>query len=199
MIKKLDEFHQEINEAKNWPKGSIAKVSAKENLGQYRYRWDTFRPSQKSGAEGGLFYFKIENSGRKWIEGSILANNCLTNASPKEIKTVRVPSSALQDPGPEWVYIEKALPANLMGKSFYLDGNESGLMTISGKNATIKEGEYEVEGFNFSLSSQLKEAVFFLKAKGREEEFYASLSSIQNFSKELSKDQKEVIAEWSLS
>jgi hypothetical protein len=42
----------------------------------------------------------------------------------------------------------------------------------------------------------MKEVVVFIKAKGRDVTFNAPLSIVEGYSKELSKEQREVIAEW---
>jgi hypothetical protein len=194
-IKKLNEF-ENLNEAQNWPTGSIAKVSTKNALGQYNYSWGTFYPDQVPGAEGGVFYMKVDQSGRKWMEGPILAGNCLLNA---DFSKVRADKAVLQNPGPEYTYFEKdkIFDKKIMGNSYYVEGNEASLMDMEGKKHVVTEGEFTAKSLNFKLTVEMKETVVYLRSKSRKSEYFnAKLSDLTNMSQELSLDQKKAIAEW---
>jgi hypothetical protein len=194
-IKKLQEFEQPILEAQNWPTGSIAKVTSKLNLGKESYGWSTFTPDQAAGAEGGVFYMKITHSGRKWMEGPIIAGNCLKNV---DFSKARADKAVLETPGPEYsIFVkDKIFEKGILGKSFFLDGNETGMIDMAGNSKSISEGEYIAKSLNFKLTAEQKETVVYMVSKTRNEWFNATLSDLEGFSKELSKDQKEVIAEW---
>jgi len=193
-VKKVTEYDKFLNEAKAWPPGAIALVNTKINLGKYDYGWNTYRPEQASGAKGGLCVMKIQNSGRKWIEGKIIAGNCLSDYN---FSKLRADKDFLENPGPEWKYISNDLDKNRVGKSFYLDGNEKGILDMEGKEvSSITEGEYTVRSYNFELSASMKEPVLYLTGKTRAAEFNIPISVLEVLTKELNNDQKEVIAEW---
>lgn len=184
-----------LNEAADWPVGSIAKVSTKLNLGKYNFSWSTYVPEQATGASDGMFYMRVESSGRKWIEGPIIFGNCLLNAS---FKKVRVDRNSLGKPGPEYTYFvkDKVQEANIIGKPFFIDGKEEGLLDMEGKPFSPPEGEYVVKGLNFKLSEMMKTTVVYLRSRSDKKFFNVKVSDLETFSKELSQNQKEVIAEW---
>jgi len=192
-IKKQEEF---LNEAASWPSGSIGVVTSKRNLGRYDYGWSTYNPSQADGTEGGVFYFKVEHSGRKWLEGPMIVGNCLYDFS--KYKKYRVDKDMLSKPGPEYAIFvkEKALESPIMGKSFFLDGNEDGLLKMDGTKADVAEGEYLAMSLNFKLTAEKGTTVFFFKNKAKDVFFCATMETAKGFGKELSNDQKTVIAEW---
>jgi hypothetical protein len=204
-IEKREDFIK-INEAKSYPVGTIIKVSNKNQLGKNQGgRWQTFYPEQVSGVEGGLFYMEVKNSGRIWLEGPIVYNNCLTNDNISTY-TARVSSDNAEPAGDEFRIFKKndAEIKKIMNTSFFLDGSEPGIMSNDGKAiTTVPEAEYTVSGINFKLSDLYDEPVMWLKKKsgGRSSTtatagFSIKISDLTVATKELNNDQKEIIAEW---
>ena len=202
-IKKQEEFVA-INEmAKGFPPGTIIKVTNPKQLGYSQYNdWRTFDPKQAKGADGGLFYMLVKDSGRKWLEGPIIYSNCLTNSDISSYKG-RVATTSAESPGDEYRIFKKneALISAVMKKSFFLDGSETGIMSNDGKTTSISEAEYSASGVNFKLTDLYDEPVIFFMKKaggksGTPDGFSIKLSDINSLTKELSDDHKTVIAEW---
>ena len=90
---------------------------------------------------------------------------------------------------------------HLLFQSFFLDGTEPGIIGHDGEKAIgITEAEYTVRSLNFKLTDLYDEPVFCLFTKGSDakanKSFSIKLSEINSLTAELSKEQREVIAEW---
>ena len=207
-IKKQEDFSTLNEMAKGFPVGMVIKVSksgAKPNdLGKTEgyNNWSTFEPNQAKGAEGGYFYMKITESGRAWLEGPIIYANCLTNDNVLRIKA-RTSTKNNEAPGDEYRIFQKNDDKikEIMKKTFFLDGSEAGIMSNDGKTTSISEAEYMASGLNFKLTDLYDEPVFWMvkKAGGRSsttDGFSIKLSDITTLTKELSEDQKVIIATW---
>jgi hypothetical protein len=206
-IVKLDGFGlDELNEmAKVYPVGSILKVNSFSSF-YYTYnysrsgsKWNSYG-SGTAGApselKGGVAYIKVVFSGRSWLEGKVLYTNCFAG---EMYDNVKISVKHVEQPGPEYkIFVDNdAKIKEAMGQSFYLDGTEPEIMSMDGKKATIKEGEYTVKSLNFDLTAQMDTVVLHLALKGsRTNTACIKLSDIDNLTKELSKEHNEVVAEW---
>lgn len=211
-IEKFKEFDKSLNEmAAGLPVGMVIKLESKDRLGYEEYhRWSTYYPKQVEKAkDGGVLFAKITQSGKQWLYADVLYTNCLFNP----VKKIKLPTSAALTPGKLYKIFENKEKdiKDSMGKTFYLDGTEAGITNIEGgKVENFKEGEYFINSLNFTLSESQSKPVFclFLKISGssgrrRGSDLDANekapaisipLDELGNLTKELSKEQQEVIA-----
>ena len=209
-IKTRDSFQgdQDLNEmAKDWPVGSIVKFAVRfdeppynERCSKKDYRnWAGWTPDQGAGIQGGSFYMKITESGKLWLVGKIIYTNGIATPTTDY---VRIKTKYAARPTAEFEIFEKNEKEILerINKSYYIEGIEDGIMTNDGKDKTdAKENEYTVRSLNFKLTDLFDEPVFFLVPKGSNnvsEGLSMKMSSLDVLQKELSKEQREVIAEW---
>ncbi len=212
-VKNLTDFDP-INEAGNI-EGNILLCTTSSNLGYKQYsRWSTYTIGTASAGTGRqapkaspneYFFVKVATGGRKWVEGPIVLANAMWGTLPGtnnkfndggSSTQVRVEKSKLINDG----FLAKLLLTEevhaVLGKPYFLDGKETGLLNMAGTSETASEGEFVVTGANFGLSRSMKEPVMFLKSKSKDEYFNAPLSILKGFSNELTNDQRVVIAEW---
>ena len=209
-IKTRESFQgaQDLNEmAKDWPVGSIVKFAVRfneppsnERCSKKDYRnWSEWNPDQGAGIQGGSFYMKITESGKLWLVGKIMYTNGIANPTTDY---VRIKTKYAARPTAEFEIFEKNNTEiqERINKSYYIEGIEDGIMTNDGKDKTdAKENEYTVRSLNFKLTDLFDEPVFFLVPKGSSnvsEGLSMKMSSLDVLQKELSKEQREVIAEW---
>jgi hypothetical protein len=212
---KSPDFSASLLEAREWPEGMIVKAKFNDRLGKYvsgrrygRWEWSSFRPYRLDDTQEDVFYFEIKKSGKTWIEGRMLYPNCLRNDgsssdgfSPELMEEgrsqVRVDKQYVSAPGPEYQIIKNADSATL-NKKFFIEGTEDGIMDMEGKTTTVKEAEYRIIGVNFKLSVQFKTPVYMAEARdgANKPRFNATAETIAGFGEELTRQQREVIAEW---
>lgn len=198
-IESLDEM------AKAYPKGSYVKVTSFRNLGLKSGIWRNYMivPEAGSGAgDSGYFYIKIENSGRLWLEGKMFFPNSLRNVDDGIRGTpiyndVRCQVSGAENPGPEFKYFQDNLTEleKLARQKIPLDGDEDFLMDASGKKMEVSSGQYNVQGFNYALTVEMKEPVLYITKKNREFA-YVKMSDIAKVDKDDSPESKKTIANW---
>lgn len=198
-LKKREEFVHVDEMAKAWPVGTIVKSNDIRDTSSKNYRgWDSWRPSQASDAEGGKFYMRITESGKAWLVGKVIYQNCITSAPPSEEVRFRV--SYAEAPSAEYRIFEKNKEelSKLIGRSFFIDGTEAGIMGNDGEKAkNITENEYTVRSLNFKLTDLYDEPVLFLVQKNNSDKnFSIKMSDLESLTKELSTEQREVIGEW---
>lgn len=210
-IKTRDSFQsaQDLNEmAKDWPVGSIVKFAVRFNEPPSNERcskkggrndWESWTPEQGVGIQGGSFYMRITESLKLWLVGKIIYTNGI--ASPTT-DYVRIKTKYAARPTAEFQIFEKNEKEiqERINKSYYIEGTEDGIMSNDGKDKTdTKENEYTVRSLNFKLTDLFDEPVFFLVPKGSNnvsEGLSMKMSSLDVLQKELSSEQREVIAEW---
>jgi hypothetical protein len=198
-IKTRDSFIHLDEMAKAWPVGTIVKSNDIRDTSTKNYRgWDSWRPSQAPGAEGGKFYMRITESGKAWLVGKIIYQNCITAPIPSDEIRFRVTHA--ESPSAEFRIFErnKEEISKLMNKSFFIEGTEAGIMGNDGEKAkNITENEYTVRSLNFKLSDLYDEPVLCLFAKNNNDKnFSIKMSELESLTKELSSEQREVIGEW---
>jgi hypothetical protein len=195
--------------AKGWPVGSIAKFNVAFDEPAYNERcskksgwrsnWEAWVPSQGKNITGGSFYMKITESGKLWLVGKILYTNGIAEVTHDD---VRIKTKFASQPSTEYRILEKYQKEinETLGKSFYVDGTEDVLLTNDGETKKdVAESEYTVRSMNFKLTDLFDEPVFFAIPKGNNDVnkgFSVKMSSITTLQAELSKAQKEVIADW---
>ena len=205
-VKNRDEVVRDINEmAKGWPVGSVAKFNDISDPSKRRYRdWESWRPTQapKINNSDGAYYLEITESGREWLVGKILFQNGIADPNESGYR-YRVRARYAMQPTSEYKILDKNKEeiSKLMNKSFFLDGTEPGIIGHDGEKAIgITEAEYTVRSLNFKLTDLYDEPVFCLFTKGSDakanKSFSIKLSEINSLTAELSKEQREVIAEW---
>jgi hypothetical protein len=202
-IKKLEEFIAIDEMAKAWPVGAIVKCSIANRLG-IKDRWSnwnkggsTWNPKQAPKTEGGIFYMQIKNSGREWLEGKLLYTNCSTEDTFNS--DIRLNVKSAEAPGTEFKILQKndEKLKELTGKVFFMEGTEPNIMDVEGNKKTVDSAEYKITGYNFKLTDLYDQPVLFLTAKNDTEKYFCiKMSDIETLSKELSKEQREVIIDW---
>jgi hypothetical protein len=211
-LKTRDNFLEDssINEmAKDWPVGSIVKFNVKfseppsnERCSSRSYtgdNWSAWVPAQDSNAQGGSFYMKITESGKLWLVGKVIYTNGIAE-TPNTY--VRIKTKYAARPADDYKIFEKNEEdiKFKLGKSYFLEGNENGIMSGDGKSKTdVKENEYTVRSMSFKLTDLFDEPVFFLIPKGSNDVtrgFYMKSSSLDTLQKEFTPEQREVISEW---
>lgn len=198
-LKTRDNFTHIDEMAKAWPVGTIVKSTDIRDTSSKNYRgWTSWSPTQAPGAEGGKFYMKITESGKAWLVGKIIYQNCITAPIPSEEIRFRVTHA--ESPSAEFRIFErnKEEISKLMNKSFFIEGTEAGIMGNDGEKAkNITENEYTVRSLNFKLSDLYDEPVLCLFAKNStDKNFSIKMSDLESLTKELSPEQREVIGEW---
>lgn len=169
-IKKLEEFTQ-INEAAGWEVGSIALVK-NENIGQHTYRgYEYYTPQFLTDAPlNTVFYMKITRSGRKWINGTVYAANCVNNV----IRDFRVQKTSLLKPEEDWniflkdrvVDISSSDNRQLYNDEYHLT-EKMNVMNMNGESTRANKTTYQIKSFNFELTKKLKETVVVLTTSGK--------------------------------
>lgn len=197
-IESLDEM------AKAYPTGSYVKVTSFRNLGMKAGTWRNYTIAPEQGSrigDSGYFYIKIENSGRLWLEGKMFFPNSLRKVNvgirgESIYNEVRCQVSGAEKPGPEFKYFQDNLAEleKLAGQKIPLDGNEDFLMDSSGKKLEVSSGQYNIHGFNYELTVEMKEPVLYIKKN--QEHAYVKMSDIANVDKEDSPESKKTIANW---
>jgi hypothetical protein len=207
MIEKFNSFEGHLNEmAKAYPVGSIVRVDKASDVHIKQKNWKEISLSQPEGVSGGFFYMEVTESARKWLSGKLIYNNCIKN---EELHVpgllIRAIYKDVGTPGNEYNIFKKHEKdvETYMKKSFFIGGDEKGLMKHDGEKAEVKEGEYIVTGLNFGLTKDTGSLVFCLFPKERSGRstftgngFSVKLEDIVNLGSELSKDQKSVAADW---
>lgn len=158
-----------LNEmAKAWPVGAYLKCPVGHKLGKKtgpgERDWATLVPHRAEGASDGYFIMQVTTSGKLWIDGILMYSNCLQNIDVHHHEKVRIHASDAASTGGEFEIFQKNKEAieNLMGKSFFMEGDEDFIMTNDGKKLKPKKAEYIVAGQNFHLTNHFKEVVLFL-------------------------------------
>jgi hypothetical protein len=208
-LKLREEFNTEIiNEmAKGWPVGSVVKFNTRFDAppsnryvskSEYRRGWQRWIPSQPSDVSGGSMYMEITESGKMWLIGKILFVNCTGEV---ETGMVRIHTDYAEKPTSEFKILQdnQDVIKGWMGKSFYLEGDEDGILSVKGDTKKVSEGEYIVKSMNFKLTDLFEEPVFFVVPKGSidvTKGFSVKLSVIDKLPSSLSKEQLEVINDW---
>ena len=202
-IKKLEEFVAIDEMAKAWPVGSIVKCSTALKLG-IKSSWSdwnrggsTWTPQQAAKTEGGIFYMKIKNSGREWLDGELLYTNCCTERF--DGSDVRLNVKYAELPGEEFKVLQKndEKLKELKDKLFFMDGTEANIMDVEGNKKSIDSAEYKITGYNFKLTDLYDQPVLFLVSKNdRSKHLCMKLSDIESLTKELTREQREVIVDW---
>jgi hypothetical protein len=201
-IKSREHFAPLDEMAKDWPVGMIVKSNDISDTSILNYGrrgdWGDWRPNQASNTEGGKFYMKITESGKIWISGTVLYQNCLLQPKPSE--TVRVRTRFLETQSPEFRIFERNSEeiSKVMNKAFFIEGTEPGIMGNDGEKAkNITENEYIVRSLNFKLTDLYDEPVLCLVSKSSTNiNFSIKMSDLESLTKELSLEQREVIGEW---
>lgn len=197
--------------------GDIVLCTTTSNLGYKSWRnWNTYTIALNDGSGGkGIqaakasaneyFFMKVVSGGRKWVEGPIVLANAMWGNLPGNNNKFNENGSATQVRVEKSKLITDSTLAKLLltedvhailGKPYFLDGKETGILNMAGSPETASEGEFIVWGANFGLTRSMKEPVLFLKSKSKAEYFNAPLSTLMGFSNELTNDQRVVIAEW---
>lgn len=206
-VKSRESFVSSINEmAKAWPVGTVVKFNARfdepadnRRISKKEYgRWSQWSPSQPSGVSGGSMYMEITESGKMWLSGKILYVNC---SGVVETGTVRMHTMYAAQPTNEFKIFQKNEDeiSKWMGKTFYLEGDEDGILTVAGESKKVEEGEYIVKSMNFKLTDLYEEPVFFVMPKSGgnvSNGFSVKISSIDTFQETLTAEQREVINDW---
>ena len=210
---KIENLTSFLNEAKA-DKGKIVRVSTIEKLGKNlsdnpkHEDFKNFAPKGSSQDEAimnskvkdseGVFYMRLDAPKKIWQEGPLLIGNCFF--SKFDAFSVRANIKDIQEPGKEWKYFieDKLLESDIIGKTYFVEGTESGLMDINGNVITdLKEGDYIAISANFKLTADLEETVLYLVSKEKKERnFSARISTVKSFGNELEREQKDVIANW---
>jgi hypothetical protein len=201
-VKKLDSFKSLDEMAKSWPVGMIVKCNNINDLsGAYSGgdKWSSWRPGQADKVEGGGFYMKITESGRSWLVGKVLYTNGFSEM-PDSSKVYRFRTTYAETPTTEWKIIEKNGDEirDYLYKTFFIEGDEPGIMNNIGEKAVgLTESEYTVKSLNFKLTDLYDEPVFVLFSKNNSSKnFSIKMSDLSSLTKELSNEQREVVAEW---
>lgn len=196
-VKEIDYHLDEM--AKAWPVDAVVKCSTLLDMSKNEGGgWSSWKPEQLPGTRGGTFYMKITESGRDWLVGRLVYQNCVSEVMTTSRVRFRVRYA--EPPTSEFKLFEKNKEeiSKLIGKSFYIDGTESGIMGHDGKKLSyVAEAEYTIMSLNFKLSDLYDEPVFCLFSKGNDKKsFSVKMSEIVSLTTELSSEQKEVIADW---
>ena len=200
-VKKLETFQGLDEMAKSWPVGMIVKCNNINDLSTAwsSNKWNSWRPKQAEKIEGGGFYMKITESGRSWLVGKVLYTNGFNEGAPSG-QNARFRTSYAESPTSEWKIIEKNSSDidSYMNKTFFIEGDEPGIMNNIGEKATgITESEYVIRSLNFKLTDLYDEPVFVLFSKTNSgKNFSLKMSDLDKLTKELSSEQREVVAEW---
>ena len=113
---------------------------------------------------------------------------------------IRMNKGDLEEPGPEWKLMEEAKIENIIGNKFFIDGTECKYYDIDSNEFKPDEAEYIAWGVNFGLTKQYEDAVIWLRPKvqniGSSDVFVKASDLTGNVLKELSQDQREIIASW---
>lgn len=200
-VKKLENFQGLDEMAKSWPVGMVVKCNNTSDLSSAysRGKWSSYRPRVAEKIEGGGFYMKITESGRSWLVGKIMYTNGFTELPPSA-EEVRFRTIYAETPTDELKIFEKNSSdiASYMNKVFFIEGDEPGIMNNVGEKAVgISESEYVIRSLNFKLTDLYDEPVFVLVSKTNSNKtFSLKLSDLDKLTKELSTEQREVVAEW---
>lgn len=157
--------------------------------------------------EEGVYYVKLTEVGRIWMNGTIIALNCVGddgNASPipgekvarhytiDNIELLRCAKHLLLEPKKDELdLIEKNFK---MTKKYFVDSSDK-VMDVDGKVTTTKTGDYIAVGVNFKMTRDKGELVLFLKATDIDKYINVPLSQFTS-SNELNASQKKIIASW---
>ena len=113
---------------------------------------------------------------------------------------IRMNKGDLEEPGPEWKFMEAAKINDIIGKKFFIDGSECKYYNQESNEFKPDEAEYIAWGVNFGLTKQYEDAVIWLRPKiqyvGSPDVFVKAGDLTGNVLKELTSDQREIIANW---
>lgn len=200
-VKQLESFNHLDEMAKSWPVGTIVKCNDIKDCSKSSYgnKWSSWRPSVAEKIQDPSFYMKITESGRSWLVGRIVYTNGLTEyVGTGDLYRFRTVHAST--PTSEYKILEKDKEEieKYMNKTFFIEGDEPGIMGNDGEKASsLIPSEYVIRSLNFKLSDLYDEPVFVLFSKSNNSKnFSIKLSDLESLTKELSKEQREVIAEW---
>jgi hypothetical protein len=200
-VKPLQVFEPLEEMAKSWPVGTVVKCEDVYDCSKSSYgnKWNSWRPTVAEKIQDPSFYMKITESGRSWLIGKILYTNGLIQyVSTDDRFRFRTIHASL--PTSEYKIIEKNKEEiqQHIGKVFFIEGDEVGIMgNDGGKTFSVTSSEYVTHSLNFKLTDLYNEPVFLLFSKNSpEKNFSIKLSDLKKLSRELSKEQREVISEW---
>jgi hypothetical protein len=200
-VKQLDSFDHLDEMAKSWPVGTVVKCNDIKDCSKSSYgnKWSSWRPSVAEKIQEPGFYMKITESGRSWLVGRIQ----YTNGFKEYVGTgelYRFRTVHASTPTSEFKIFTKNEEEikGYMNKAFFIEGDEAGIMGNDGEKASsLIPSEYVIRSLNFKLSDLYDEPVFVLFSKtNNNKNFSIKLSDLESLTKELSKEQREVISEW---
>jgi hypothetical protein len=201
-VKQLDSFDHLDEMAKSWPVGTIVKCNDIKDCSKssFRDKWNSWRPSVAEKIQEPGFYMKITESGRSWLAGRIVYTNGFTEyVGTGDLYRFR--TTYASTPTSEFKIFTKNEEEikGFMNKAFFIEGDEAGIMGNDGEKASssLIPSEYVIRSLNFKLSDLYDEPVFVLFSRSNTtRNFSIKLSDLESLTKELSTDQREVIAEW---
>jgi len=200
-VKQLDSFDHLDEMAKSWPVGTVVKCNDIKDCSKSSYgnKWSSWRPSVAEKIQEPGFYMKITESGRSWLVGRIVYTNGFTEyVGTGELYRFRTVHAST--PTSEFKIFTKNEEEikSFINKAFFIEGDEAGIMGNDGEKASsLSPSEYVIRSLNFKLSDLYDEPVFVLFSKSNtNKNFSIKLSDLESLTKELSKEQREVISEW---